>query len=113
MTPGQTPLATMHSVKSRIASTARWLAALQAGIDGHPKSLGSGEADAMERCLARIGIVLLTKTKAAKLNLEMRRGAKPVAIRYYGAPISGRHPLYCAQQFRQKTGKEKAGAADN
>jgi hypothetical protein len=80
---------------------------LEDGLRGAPHSLGLGEADACEKSLAKLGVVFLTKTKAAKQGLELRRGAKPVVRRYYGAPISDWKDLYVREQFREVDARER------
>jgi hypothetical protein len=94
-------MATISDLKRRMESTARWMMVLEDGLRGAPHSLGLGEADAFEKSLAKLGVVFLSKTKAAKQGLELRRGAKPVVRRYYGAPISDWKDLYVLEQFRE------------
>jgi len=73
---------------------------LESGLNGHPHSLYKGEAKAFEETLGRLGVRFLSKTKAAREGLELRRGAKPVVSRYYGAPIKDFRDLYCLEQFK-------------
>lgn len=94
-------MATVSDLKRRIVATSRWLKVLEDGLNGSPHGLGIGEADAMEKNLAKLGIRLLSKTKAAKEGLELRRGAKHVVCRNYGAPI-GWGDLYVEEQFKPK-----------
>lgn len=100
-------MATISDLKRRMESTARWMMVLEDGLRGVPHSLGLGEADAFEKSLARLGVQFLSKTKAAKQGLELRRGAKPVVRRYYGAPISDWKDLYVLEQFRGTDAKTR------
>lgn len=93
-------MANVSDLKRRMASTARWMMTLEDGLNGRPHSLGLGEADAFEKSLSKLGVCFLSKTKAAKQGLELRRGAKPVVRRYYGAPISDWKDLYVLEQFK-------------
>lgn len=43
---------------------------------------------------AEMGLTLVTKTQIEKRGYRLKRGAKPVGFRYFGAPISRRHPVY-------------------
>lgn len=93
---------TVSDLKRRMASTARWMMVLEDGLKGAPHSLGKGEADAMEKALVKLGVRFLSRTRATKEGLELRRGAKPVVRRYYGSPISDWKDLYCLEQFKPK-----------
>jgi hypothetical protein len=93
-------MATVSDVRRRLSSTAKWMMTLEDGLNGKPHSLGLGKADAFEKALAKLGIEFLSRTKASKQGLELRRGAKPVVRRYYRAPISDWKDLYVAEQFR-------------
>lgn len=99
-------MATISDLKRRLASIKRWMAVLQDGLDGRPQTLSASEAKAFEQAMAALGVSLLSKTKAAKSNLELRRGSKPVVRRYYGAPIADFHDLFVLEQFtRMKNGE--------
>ena len=93
-------MATIADLKRRMESTARWMMVLEDGLRGTPHSLGLGEAEAFEKSLAKLGVRFLSKTRAGKEGLELRRGAKPVVRRYYGTPISDWKDLYVLEQFR-------------
>lgn len=95
-------MATVSDLKRRMASTARWMMVLEDGLNGKPHSLGIGEAMAFEKALAALGVHFLSKTKAAQNGLTLRRGARPVVRRYYGAPISDWKDLYVAEKFKTK-----------
>lgn len=101
-------MATVSDLKRRLASTAKWMTTLEDGLNGHPHSLGLGEGDAFEKALEKLGVQLLSRTKAAKQGLELRRGAVPVVRRYYRAPISDWKDLYVAEQFRPAAAKPAA-----
>lgn len=93
-------MANLSDLKRRMAATARWMMTLEDGLNGRPHSLGIGEAEAFEKSLAKLGVRFLSKTKATKEKLELRRGATPVVRRYYGAPISDWKDLYVLEQFK-------------
>ena len=92
----------LTDVKRRVRSAARWIGELQRGLDGHTASLGAGQADAMQKFLETIDIHLVSLSAASKQGLILRRGQKPILIRYYPAPISAHHALYCVEQFTPK-----------
>ncbi|GIK46162.1 MAG: hypothetical protein BroJett012_20650 [Betaproteobacteria bacterium] len=96
-------MADVTGLKHRVSSTIRWMTILREGLDGNPQTLGLAAGDAFQKCLEKYGIRLLTMTKAAGEGLELRRGARPVARRYYGAPISDWADLYVYEQFRPAT----------
>ncbi len=99
--PANVPLIrSMASVKRRVSSALRWCKVLQDGLDGHPHRLGSGEAAAMEKLLARLDIYLTSRTAASKDGRRLRRGAKALVTRYYDAPISAYRELFSVEQFR-------------
>lgn len=91
----------VSQLKRRMSSAMRWMKTLDDGLNGKPHSLGQGEADAMAKYLALIGVTLISKSKASKNNLELRRGARPVVRRYFGSPISDWKDMYCLEQFKQ------------
>lgn len=97
---------TMRDVARRLESATRWVSVLQDGINGRIHSLGIGEGEAMEKALSRLGVRLLSKTRAAREGLVVRRGARPVVRRSYGQPI-GLADLYCIQQFNLKPASPK------
>jgi hypothetical protein len=76
------------------------VAVLADGVEGRPHRLGAGEADAFQKFSSALGIPLMTRTEGHRKGLELRRGAKPVASRYFTAPISAYFPLFCEQQFK-------------
>lgn len=98
-------MSNVTDLKRRMASTARWMMVLEDGLRGLPHTLGLGEADAFEKSLAVLGVRFLTKTKAVKEGLELKRGATPVVRRYYSAPISDYKDLYVREQFRPVASK--------
>lgn len=96
-------MADVTGLKHRVSSMIRWMTILQEGLNGNPQTLGLAAGDAFQKCLEKYGIHLLTMTKASGEGLELRRGARPVARRYYGAPISDWADLYVQEQFRPAT----------
>ena len=90
---------TITDVKRRAASTTRWLNVLCCGLNGNPQRLGSGEGDAFEKCMTRVGFQVITRTRAERRGLRLKKRAKPIAKRYYDAPISDYGDLYLIQQF--------------
>ena len=98
--------ASMTSVRAKVKSSQRWLRTLEDGLAGKPQRLGEGEGDALQKCAAALGIELITLTAGQKRGLELRRGAKPIASRYFGAPIQRYCYLYCIQQFRAETSEQ-------
>lgn len=100
-------MADVTGLKHRVSSTIRWMTILQEGLDGNPQTLGLAAGDAFQKCLEKYGIRLLTMTKAAGEGLELRRGARPVARRYFGAPISDWADLYVQEQFRPAATKAR------
>jgi hypothetical protein len=92
--------ATATAVRSRVKSLLRWLSVLNDGLlHGRPHQLGTGEGAAMERCLAKLDIHLMTTTQGLKADMRLLRGAKPVAFRYYGAPICRSCALYLREHW--------------
>ncbi len=100
-------MADVTGLKHRVSSTIRWMTILQEGLSGNPQTLGLAAGDAFQKCLEKYGIRLLTMTKASSEGLELRRGARPVARRYYGAPISDWANLYVQEQFRPAANKAR------
>lgn len=46
------------------------------------------------RLLRQVGVVLLSKTQLRRQRHEPKRGARPVVLAYFGAPISQHCELY-------------------
>lgn len=90
---------TLMDVRRRLKSIDRWLGVLRDGLNGSNHHLGSGEADAFQRTMEMLGIQLLSVNQAKKRSLRLKRGANPIVRRYYPAPISAYHSLYCLEQF--------------
>lgn len=95
-------MATIGSVKKRVASLRRWLEVLEDGLNGKPHSLGDGEGGYFQKYVAGLGMELVSLTAATKRGLVLRRGVKPICSRYYPRPISAHHPLYLIEQFKPK-----------
>lgn len=94
-------MSTVSALKNRMTATQQWISILMDGLNGKPHSLGKGAGAAFEKAMSKQGVVLLSVTKAAKSGLVLKRGAKPVVHRNFGAPV-GWHHLYCQEQFAKK-----------
>lgn len=57
------------------------------GIEGNRFSWGQGQRRAWVPILAKIGIILVTKTQINKRGYRLKRNQKPVGTVYFGAPI--------------------------
>ena len=71
---------------------------IKATQDGGPSEwMGAGKA--LEKHWRVLGIKLISKTRGEKLGLALKRTARPLLIRYFGAPINDHVALY--DQFTQ------------
>ncbi|MFT3960912.1 hypothetical protein [Propionivibrio sp.] len=66
--------------------------------DGGP-SVWMGAGKALEKHWQVLGVRLISKTRGEKLGLALKRNARPLLIRYFGAPINDHVALY--DQFTQ------------
>jgi hypothetical protein len=64
------------------------------GLEGHPKAWSDAAYRARKQVLADMGIILVSKTAAAKKGYTMKRTARPVVKVDLLAPIAGRREFY-------------------
>ncbi len=79
----------------RIAYIQEALGELLTGAKGEGMfSWGNAEGDSKMAYLSRLGFVLVSKSKLERGGHRLKRGAKPVGRRYYGAPLKVWSDLY-------------------
>lgn len=67
---------------------------IQRGLDGVPFYWNGAEGTYNVAWAEQMGIHLVTETQIKKRGYRLKRGAKPVGRRYFGAPISRSALLY-------------------
>jgi hypothetical protein len=87
-------MASKATIKHKVMRLLYALEVLEKGLNGRPATLGSTDADSVLDYLHVIGISLTSKTALTKMGYRLKRGAKPLMIRYYGVPIQKYSPLY-------------------
>ena len=86
------------------------LGQLEAALNGKPqKTWGGGARKPWTRLLRQAGVHLFTKTALNKIGQEPKKGAKPVVVAYFEAPISNYGELYIlgVQTAPKKTKRQK------
>ncbi len=64
------------------------------GLGGKPFQWNGAEGEWKVLWAEDLGITLLTKTALEKRGYRLKRGAKPIGRRYFGAPIQKYAELY-------------------
>jgi hypothetical protein len=82
------------TIKHKIGRMYYALEVLEKGLNGKPITLGSTDADSVQDYLRSIGIFLISKTAVIKSGYRLKRGAKPLMLRYYPAPIQKYSPMF-------------------
>jgi hypothetical protein len=67
---------------------------IQAGLRGTPFHWNGTEGEYNVAWAELLGLHLVTETQIKKRGYRLKRGAKPVGSRYFGAPISRQALLY-------------------
>lgn len=67
---------------------------IQRGLNGTPFHWNGTEGEYNVMWAEQMGIHLITETQIKKRGYRLKRGAKPVGARYFGAPISRSAALY-------------------
>jgi len=81
-------------IKRRLDCFRSVAAQIQAGLDGKPFHWNGTEGDYNAMWAEGMGLHLVTETQIKKRGYRLKKGAKPVGSRYFGAPISKRAALY-------------------
>lgn len=76
-------------------------------IDNGGPTEWKGAGEALQRHWEKVGVKLISRTKGEKLGLALKRGAKPLLVRYFGAPINDHIALY--DQHSQFSPKKEEG----
>lgn len=103
-------MASPSSIAARVQTLRAGLEVLINVIEGKKTlySLGEGEGQALERHWRKVGVELISETRGRKLGLVLKKGARPLMSRYFGAPISDYIFLYDrATAFRPKAGMKE------
>lgn len=77
----------MKKLRHRIERAAYALRVVTDGVNGKPRTLGASDAESVLRYLSGVGIELVTKTAAERRGFRLKRGARPLARRYFPAPL--------------------------
>src|ERR1044072_3654011 len=100
-------MASRSTIQHKVARLLYALQVLEKGLDGKPVTLGAADADSVQDYLHAIGISLISKTALTKSGYRLKRGAKPLMIRYYTAPIQKYAPLYALNSQCVRTGSDR------
>lgn len=84
----------IERMDNRIARQVEAAAEIQAGLQGEPFVWNGVEGDMYTRYAAQLGCTLVTLTQIKKRGYRLKRDAKPVGSRYFGAPIQKQADLY-------------------
>lgn len=85
---------TPRSLKDKAERLRNALDVLIGAIDNGGPTEWKGSGNALQRHWAKVGVKLISRTRAEKKGLVLKRGAKPLLFQYFGAPIQNHVALY-------------------